>query len=134
MAERPLVNRLLSHQPYLDMYHDYLEELLDGPFSADRMNSRIDELAALVRPYVEADDLKFYSTADFERGLSKDIKVGGIFGRLAPIGLKAFVIERSKSVRQQLEGIRKSSSGDGSGNGGFFAPFEEANRRVIGNR
>lgn len=122
VAERPLVKRLLSHQPYLDAYHGYLESLLDGPFSVDVMESRIDQLADLIRSFVKADKLKFTSTRDFERCLTEDM--GGRQGaQPRAIGLKTFVVERSESVRQQLEGERKSSSGDGSGNGGFFGRF-----------
>lgn len=126
VAQRPLVDRLLSYGPYLDTYRGYVEELLDGPFDVSRMNVRIDELAALVRPYVEADERKLYSTEDFETALSMDIRtrrptgdVGGrLGGGMTPIGLKSFVEERSVSLREQLDGTRKSSSGDGSGNGG----------------
>jgi spore coat protein CotH len=185
VANYPLVKRLLSHPPYLDAYHGYLESLLDGPFSVGVMESRINQLTDLIRPFVEADELKFYSTRDFERSLVEDMRRAGSkrniailspaslqrlkkeFSqsaleefrfrkpnaeelkklrsfltqqelstllqnrfrliqpqqleqpRLGPnaIGLKTFVVERSKSVRQQLVGERPSSSGDGSGNG-----------------
>ena len=133
ISERPLVERLLSYQPYLDVYHGYLESLLDGPFELDRMESRIDELADFVRPYVQADKLKFYSTEDFERCLTEDVRVimpqggmpmvganpriGGMPRGPSAIGLKAFIAERSASVRQQLAG-KRPSAGDGSGNGG----------------
>ncbi len=119
MAERPLVKRLLSHQPYLDAYHGYLKELLDGPFSVSRMNSRIDELATLVRPYVEADELKFFTTQQFEKGIEEPGIQDPSMGGRAP-GLKYFIEERGESVREQLEGTRASSPGDGSGNGGSF--------------
>jgi len=119
MAERPLVQRLLAHKPYLDAYHGYLQELLDGPFNIDKMNSRIDDLAALIRPYVEADKMKFFSAEQFEQNLSQDITGGMTMGG-RPLGLKNFIAERSKSVREQLNGTRKSSQGDGSGNGGRF--------------
>lgn len=109
VAERPLVYRLLSHQPYLDIYHGYLEELLAGPFSVETMESRIDEIADMIRPYVEGDDLKFYPTEDFEYNLSE--RQGRYFG------LKSFVADRGESVRMQLDG-ELPSSGDGSGNGG----------------
>jgi spore coat protein H len=109
LSERPLIKRLLSHQPYLDNYHGYLESLLNEPFEVDRMEAHIDEVADLVRPFVEADELKFFPTSHFELNLTQDI------GRF--IGLKAFVVERSESVRQQLEG-KQPSAGDGSGNGG----------------
>jgi spore coat protein CotH len=118
VANYPLV-RLLSYQPYLDKYHGYLEELIEGSFSAEAMNARIDELAEMIRPYVEADALKFYSTEEFEKALSQDIVSGDRGGMgMTPFGLKAFVAERIESVRQQLDGERPSSSGDGSGNGG----------------
>ncbi len=119
MAERPLVKRLLSHQPYLDAYHGYLKELLDGPFSVNSMYSRIDELAALIRPYVEADELKFFTVQQFEKGIEEPGIQDPSMGGRAP-GLKSFIEERGESVREQLEGTRESSSGDGSGNGGSF--------------
>ncbi len=116
---RPLL-RLLSYQPYLESYHAYLEELITGVFSSEAMNARIDELAGLIRPYVEADELKFYSTEEFETALSEDIESGGeVRGMgMTPLGLKAFIAERVESIRQQLNGELPSSSGDGSGNGG----------------
>jgi spore coat protein CotH len=69
MESRPLVDRLLSYPPYLEKYHTYLEELLDGTFSVEVMEARINELADLIRPYVEADDMKFFSTNQFELGI-----------------------------------------------------------------
>lgn len=120
VANYPLV-RLLSYQPYLDTYHAYLEELINGPFSEEAMNSRIDKLAELIRPYVEADELKFYSTRAFEIALSEDIGDGGQRGMgmgMTPLGLKTFITQRVASIRQQLDGELPSSSGDGSGNGG----------------
>lgn len=123
--ERPLVNRLLSYQPYLDTYHGYLKEFLDGPFNVDRMSSRIDEVAKLVQPFVSTDELKFYSTEEFERSLVKDLKPETMQqfrpgARMDILGLKTFVRERSESIRKQLDGSIKSRSDDGSGNGGRF--------------
>jgi len=118
VESRPLL-RLLSIEPYLESYHAYLEELITGVFSPETMNARIDELAELIRPYVEADELKFYSTAEFEMALSQDIVGDGRGGMgMTPFGLKAFIAERVESIRQQLDGERPSASGDGSGNGG----------------
>ncbi len=123
--ERPLVKRLLSYKPYLDTYHRYLEEFLNGPFNVDRMNPRIDEIAKIVRPFVSTDELKFFSNEEFERGLVEDLEPG-MEKRFMPgalmnvMGLKTFVRERSESIRKQLDGIIKSRSDDGSGNGGSF--------------
>ena len=78
VAERPLVDRLLSYEPYVEIYHEHLEALLDGPFDTNRMASRIDEVADLVRPYVKADEIKFFSFEDFEQGLSEDVRRSSI--------------------------------------------------------
>ena len=109
VADRPLVARLLEYAPYRETYHGYLEELIMGPFSAGSMNARIDEVADLIRPYVEADDMKFYTTEEFERNLSED--VGRYFG------LKSIVEKRGESIRMQLSGELPGSTG-GEGNEG----------------
>ena len=51
-------------------------------------------------------------------GLPQQLRVPGM--GLTPFGLKTFIAERIESVRQQLDGERPSSSGDGSGNGGQY--------------
>jgi len=109
MAERPLVDRLLSCEPYREIYHGYLQQLLDGPFSVEAMDNRIDELADMIRPYVEQDEMKFHSTDEFEQNLTDD--VGRYFG------LKSFVAKRGESVKLQLAG-ELPRAGDGEGNGG----------------
>jgi len=73
VTERPLVARLLAHKPYLDKYHQYLEQLLNGGFAEGVIESRIDQVVKMIRPFVESDDLKFYSTEDFERSIDEDL-------------------------------------------------------------
>ncbi len=121
VSEYPLVEQLLSEPEYLETYRGYLRELTEGPFSVESMTTRINEIASLIRPYVEADDNLFFSLAAFEQGLTQDISadmgsvrtMGGSF-----IGLTAFVEARTTSISAQLGGERPSSEGDGSGNGG----------------
>ncbi len=79
MSRYPLVDRLLSHEPYLDKYRGYMEEILDGPFSLDVVIPRIDQLAEMVRPYAEADTEMFYAFEDWERCLTEDLRPPDIF-------------------------------------------------------
>jgi spore coat protein CotH len=72
-SERPLVSRLLAHKPYMDRYHEYLEQLLEGGFAEGVIETRIDELVEMIRLYVEADELKFFSTEDFEKNINEDL-------------------------------------------------------------
>lgn len=128
VAERPLVKRLLSYQPYLDTYRGYLKELVEGPFVVEKMNSRIDELSTLVRPYVQADERKLYSMEQFEKGLTEGMGQTSTRG-FSSLGLKNFIAERRTSVVEQLAGTRKSSSGNGSGNGGSMGFMGNRMRR-----
>ena len=122
-ADRPLVSRLLAVPAYLETYHVYLAELISGPFSPEVMNAKVDSLADLIRPYVEADTLKFYSTREFEKGLGEDIGTSTrTTGMGINIGLKAFVTQRGGSIKNQLEGTLPGRSTDGTGNGGILGP------------
>jgi spore coat protein CotH len=132
MAEKPLVSRILAYKPYMDKYHQYLEQLLDGGFAEGVIEARIDEIARLIRPYVEADNVKFSSNEDFERSVSDNPASGdggqtgfsrgggrGGFGFGGPGGrgggggmnaplLRSFIKQRRLSVKEQLDGSRVS--------------------------
>jgi hypothetical protein len=79
MNRFPLVDRLLSFQPYLDKYHQYLQKLLDGPMSLDVILPRIDQLYDLIRPYAKADTEMFYSYEDWERCKTEDLRPPDVF-------------------------------------------------------
>ena len=122
IADRPLAARLLAVPAYLETYHGYLTELINGPFSPAAMGSRIDELAEMIRPYVKADTLKFYSNNAFEKSIGR----GAIPFRgtdpnrnMFNFGLKEFVAKRIDSIEKQLAGELPSTN-NGKGNGGTF--------------
>jgi spore coat protein CotH len=75
----PLVRRLLAYPPYLEKYHEYLREALDGPFSPDVLLPHIDRLIEMVRPYAEADTQMFYSYEDWERCITEDLRPPDLF-------------------------------------------------------
>jgi hypothetical protein len=75
----PLCNRLLSYPPYLEKYHQYMQELLDGPFSLDVCLTRVDQLYDMIRPYARADKEMFYSYDDWERCLTEDLRPPEVF-------------------------------------------------------
>jgi spore coat protein H len=118
IAERPLVARLLAVPEYLDKYHEYISEMIDGPFSSEVMNSRIDEITEMIRPYVKADTNKFFSYQSFEsligEGMTSIVGPRGITLRVF-IGLKSFIVERIESIKKQLSGELPSTN-NGEGN------------------
>ncbi len=126
VADRPLAARLLAVPEYLETYHGYLTELINGPFSAEVMASRIDELADMIRPYVQADTLKFYSDTAFEAAIGEGAvndrgNFGSGMGMGTNIGLKKFVVERIASIEKQLAGeIPSTNNGQGNGGNSFM--------------
>ena len=79
MNRFPLVNRLLSYPPYLEKYHQYLQELIDGPMSLDVILPRIDQWVELIRPYAKADTEMFYTYEDWERCINEDLRPPDVF-------------------------------------------------------
>jgi len=104
---RPLVSKLLELPELKEAYRSHLQMLIEGPFSPNEMSSRIHAAADLIRPYVEADNTKFYSTMDFENALTQNL------GQV--IGLEHFVEQRTQHIADQLAG-QKSSTANGAGN------------------
>ena len=122
VADRPLVARLLAVSEYLEVYHNYINEMINGSFSSEIMDARIDEIVDMIRPYVAADTLKFFTTQAFESfigegGASAADTRSGAMG--LNIGLKAFIAERVESIKKQLAG-ESASTNNGQGNVGSF--------------
>jgi len=79
MNRFPLVNRLLSYPPYLEKYRQFMQELLDGPFSLDVVLPRVDQLVEMIRPYAKTDTEMFYSYEDWERCITEDLRPPDVF-------------------------------------------------------
>lgn len=80
MSGRPLVEKLFKSGEYADQYHGYVQELIDGPFSVVSMNEKIDRIAALIAPYVEADPTKFSSYEIWQTSLVSAVELDYGFG------------------------------------------------------
>ncbi|WP_145049471.1 CotH kinase family protein [Paenibacillus xylanexedens] len=66
MENVPMINNLLAVPEYKEKYLTYVNELTDY---LEGIQDRITEIAAEIRPYVEADPTKFYTTEQFESNI-----------------------------------------------------------------
>ena len=98
---RPMMNRLWQDPVFQQRLADRICSLLPD-FNNNQLDARIDVLANLIRPAVQADSLKFYSNALFEQNLSQDANIGQGPGGGTIAGLKPFVTARRNSLVQQL--------------------------------
>lgn len=106
LSDRPLIANLLQNSGYVDTYHDYLSDLINGGLDPDTLATTITEIADLIRSSVYDDPTAFYTSSEFEAALNSD--VGAI------PGLLSFATARVNSIQNQLDGT-VASSGDGSG-------------------
>jgi spore coat protein CotH len=103
----PLVDRLLGVPEYMERYHGYMQELLDGPFSPDVILPRIDQLVEMVRPYAKADTEMFYSYEDWERCITEDLRPPDVFegwqaGGATPMMPFEISIAESTALRREF--------------------------------
>lgn len=62
----PLINNLLSVPEYKEKYHEYVKQLVSY---LENFEQRVNEVANIIRPYVEADPSKFYTMEQFEANI-----------------------------------------------------------------
>jgi spore coat protein CotH len=106
LSERPLLANVFADQDNLDIYHEYLTQLIEGSLASDTFAARVDEIANLIREHVENDPTSFYGSSYFEYNLTST--VGQFYG------LTSFVDYRVANMTAQLNGTLPSA-GDGSG-------------------
>ena len=106
LTDRPMVANVFADADNLANYHNYLWQLIDGPLASDTFNTRVSEIADLIREHVTNDPSAFYGATAFEQNLNAT--VNNFFG------LTEFIDYRVDNMTKQLQGDLPSA-GDGSG-------------------
>lgn len=83
-GNHPMFEWITADEGYKARYYGYLSKVLKTDFDAE-----IDEISALIRPYIERDPTKFVTLEEFDAGTAM---------------LKQYLSRRSESVRGQLSG------------------------------
>jgi len=106
------LDRVMKVDAFRDIYRRKLEFALKEYFTVDRLFPAIDNLAAIIRPAVAAESdfrLKRFDLAISTNWVSGprdgNMRDGNAEGPKAPAHqLKRFILARTKSVREQLDG------------------------------
>ena len=105
--ENRFLDRMLKVEAFRHLYRRHLERALEGPFTVDRLYSRIDRIGAIIRPAVAAESdfrLKRFDLAISTNWLEGP-RDGAPEGPRAPVHqIKRFIAGRAQSIRDQLEG------------------------------
>ncbi|MBC3795613.1 CotH kinase family protein [Acetobacterium tundrae] len=95
MADRPLLNELLSNEEYLNLYHQYYNEFITGYFDSGHYTEVIDKAASLISSSVETDPTAFCTYQEYQDGVAV---------------LKEFCALRAESISGQLDGTIPSTT------------------------
>ena len=94
-SDRPMIAWIFENEEYTELYHQYFEEFITSYFDSGYFAEMIDDVGAMISPYVEKDPTKFCTYDEFEKGVAT---------------LKEFCLLRAESVSGQLDGTIGSTS------------------------
>lgn len=87
--DRPMIAWIFENEEYTELYHTCFEEFMAGYFENGYFEKMMDEVSAMISPYVKKDPTKFCTYEDFETGIST---------------LREFCLLRAESINGQLDG------------------------------
>ncbi len=90
VESRPMLSWIFENENYTELYHQYFAEFISQYFDSGYFAEMIDDVKAIISPYVESDPTKFCTYEEFEKGIDT---------------LGEFCLLRAESVNAQLNGI-----------------------------
>ncbi|WP_413405351.1 CotH kinase family protein [Paenibacillus amylolyticus] len=114
MENVPMINNLLAVPEYKEKYLSYVNELTDY---MEGIQDRITGLADEIRPYVEADPTKFYTTEQFESNIAYSANAdaaGGMGGGTPPAGFEGMTPPEGMEGMTPPEGFEGMTPPDGT--------------------
>ena len=93
--DRPMIAWIFENEEYTELYHQYFAEFIEEYFDSGYFAEMIDNVNAMISPYVEKDPTKFCTYEEFETGIAT---------------LKEFCLLRAESISGQLDGTIGSTS------------------------
>lgn len=95
MENRPLISKLFEVPEYLERYHQYLQQILDGYFADGKFEQKVDELDALISEHIENDPSAFYTLEEYQAAIAELKELGAL---------------RAQSIQGQLDGTIPSTT------------------------
>ncbi len=94
ISERPMVAWIFSNAEYTELYHQYYAEFIETYFSSGYFVEMLEQVVALISPYVQQDPTAFCTYEEFTSGVAT---------------LQEFCLLRADSVSGQLAGTIPST-------------------------
>ena len=137
MEDAPLISKLLAVDEYKEKYYSYIKEMMTW---LEKFESRVAELKAVIKTYVENDPSAFYTVEQFEKATTlqdeqaekeqsekeiqksedteqgKERRGGGFGGGKSILNVAA---DRLSNLKAQFDGTAEKSTESQGGFGGF---------------
>ena len=117
LEDRPMLGQLLAVPEYMELYHTYLQELVDGYLEAGRMAQTIADLDALIAGYVAADASAFYDYKAYRSAVAE---------------LEKLITLRTQSIAGQLAGTIPATTAGQAANPDALVDASTINLSVLG--
>lgn len=95
MEDRPMIAKLLEVPEYLETYHKYLQEIIDGYFANGKFEQTVNGLNDLISTSIKNDPTAFSTYEEYQAAVTELIKLGTL---------------RAESIEGQLNGTIPSTS------------------------
>ena len=95
VEDRPMLAWIFQSEEYTALYHKYFSEFISEFFDSGEFEQTVNEVSAMIAPYVEKDPTKFCTYEEFLAGVST---------------LREFCLLRAESISAQLDGSIGSTS------------------------
>lgn len=94
LEDAPLIGKLLEVEEYKELYHSYLNQILENFISNEGFNNLVTKVNDMIKDYVKEDVTAFYTYDEYESAVSE---------------LRTFMKDRSSSIIAQLNGEQAST-------------------------
>ena len=94
-SDRPMIAWIFNNEEYTQLYHKCFSQFITSYFDSGYFAEMIDNVNAMISPYVEKDPTKFCTYEEFEKGIAT---------------LKEFCLLRAESISGQLDGTIGATS------------------------
>lgn len=117
LEDRPLIGSLLAEDEYMELYHEYLREIVDDYFNSGYYDNKITELDALIGDSVKNDQTAFFTYDEYTAAVE---------------ALRVFGALRAESIQGQLNGTVPSTSEGQTVNPDALIDASELNMSALG--
>jgi len=111
MSQYPLVEAVFTNEEYVEQYHEYLTDLIEGYLEEDSFEQRVLDVYTMIEPYASLDTNPFYTFEESKASIFTEDK------EATELSLLDYVSLRVDNIKAQLAGELPSTN-NGQGNEG----------------